>query len=491
MFSGSTIKENKMNRFLSISKPLKWFMAALVVAVAAGCGSSGGGGSTADTTAPTVISTIPVNASTGMAINANITASFSEAMSSATITTTTFTLKQGVTPVIGVVSYAGKVATFNPAANLAASTLYTAAITTGVKDEAGNALAVTKTWTFTTGTIADATAPTVTSTFPADTAVGIALNANTSAAFSESMDASTITSVTFTLQQGMTPVAGVVSYSGSNASFNPTSNLAASTLYSATITTGVMDLAGNALAVAKTWSFTTGATAVAGTAPVLLGTSVNYAILAKTAVSTVPASVITGAVAVSPAAATFLTGFGALPLDITECFSTSPQVTGRLYAADYDTLGCTTPAVLTTAVLDMQTAYTDAASRTATSAATTDVGAGILTGLTLAPGVYEWGSAITIPTDLTLNGTATDVWIFKVAGTVDMAANKSVLLSGGALPENIFWQVSETVTLGAGTHFEGVVLGQTDIVFGNLSSINGRLLAQTAVTLDATTVTQP
>ena len=114
-----------------------------------------------------------------------------------------------------------------------------------------------------------------------------------------------------------------------------------------------------------------------------------------------------------------------------------------------------------------------------------------LTSLTLTPGVYEWGSAVTIPTDLTLNGSATDVWIFKVAGTLDMAAAKNVILSGGALAKNIFWQVSGAVTIGANTHFEGIILGQTSITFGNLSSINGRLLAQTAVILDATTVTQP
>jgi hypothetical protein len=139
----------------------------------------------------------------------------------------------------------------------------------------------------------------------------------------------------------------------------------------------------------------------------------------------------------------------------------------------------------------MQAAYTDAAGRTASSAATTNVGAGTLTDLTLVAGVYEWGSAVTIPTDLTLSGSATDVWIFKVAGTLDMAAAKNVILSGGALPQNIFWQVSEGVTIGANTHFEGIILGQTAITFGNLASIDGRLLAQTAVNLDATTVTQP
>jgi hypothetical protein len=139
----------------------------------------------------------------------------------------------------------------------------------------------------------------------------------------------------------------------------------------------------------------------------------------------------------------------------------------------------------------MGTAYTDAAGRTATSAATTNVGAGTLTSLTLTPGVYVWGSAVNIPTNLTLNGNSTDVWIFQIAGTLDMAAAKSVILSGGALAKNIYWQVADAVTIGANSHFEGTVLGQTSITFGNLASINGRLLAQSAVILDAVTVTAP
>lgn len=226
------------------------------------------------------------------------------------------------------------------------------------------------------------------------------------------------------------------------------------------------------------------------TAPVPIGTAGNYAILAKTGVSSVPSSVVTGNIGLSPAARGFLTGWSETA-DVTDTFSTSAQVVApyKLYAADY--VGGTTAADLNTAVLNMGTAYTDAAGRTATSAATTNVGAGTLTSLTLTPGVYEWGSAVSIPTDLTLKGSSTDVWIFKVAGTLDMAAAKNVILSGGAQARNIFWQVAGAVTIGANTHFEGIILGQTSITFGNLASIKGRLLAQTAVILDATAVTAP
>jgi hypothetical protein len=227
-----------------------------------------------------------------------------------------------------------------------------------------------------------------------------------------------------------------------------------------------------------------------GASCVSLGTAANYALLAKSAISNVPSSVVTGNVGVSPAARPFLTGWS-LITEPTDTFFTSAQVAapGKLYAAD--NVGGTTSVDLTTAIGNMQTAYTDAAGRTATSAATTDVGSGTLTSLTLAPGVYQWGSAVSIPTDLTFNGTATDVWILKVAGTLDMAAAKNVILTGGALPQNIFWQVSGAVTIGANTHFEGIILGQTSITFGNLASIKGRLLAQSAIVLDATTVTAP
>lgn len=224
---------------------------------------------------------------------------------------------------------------------------------------------------------------------------------------------------------------------------------------------------------------------------VSLGAAGNYAILAKTGVSTVPNSVVTGNVGLSPTARVGLTGWSeTAAADNSDLYSTSAQVAapGKLYAADYAE---PTPTNLGTAVLNMQAAYADAAGRTATSAGTTNLGSGTLTSQTLTAGVYEWGSAVTIPTDLTFSGSTADVWILKVAGTLDMAAAKNVILSGGALPQNIFWQVSGAVTIGAGTHFEGVILGQTGITFGNLASINGRLLSQTAVVLDATTVTVP
>ncbi|MDO8412960.1 MAG: ice-binding family protein [Gallionellaceae bacterium] len=228
---------------------------------------------------------------------------------------------------------------------------------------------------------------------------------------------------------------------------------------------------------------------VALAAPVPLGLAGNYVIFANTGIDTsAGSSVITGDMGAGPGiTSTSITGF-ALNLPAASAFSTSAQVSGNVYAFDY---APPTPANVTTASNDMGTAYTDAASRTATSAATTNVGNGTLTGLTLTPGVYQWGTAVNITTDLTLNGSATDVWIFKVAGILDLVAAKSVLLTGGALPKNIFWQVAGAVNIGAAAHMEGVILSQTAITLGAGASANSRLLAQTTVTLESNAVTQP
>src|SRR5207253_2227621 len=224
-------------------------------------------------------------AATGVAINGKIAVTFSEAMDPSTITKATFTLKQmigsnpkegededegdgrgrrddkaGKKGAGGTVSYAGVTATFTPAGTLAPNTTYTATMTTGAKDLAGNALAANFVWSFTTGATPDTTAPTVSFTVPANAATGVAISQKIAATFSEAMDPLTITPVTFTLKQGTTAVAGTVSYAGVTATFNPVSTLAPNTTYTALMTTGARDLAGNALATESGWTFTTGTT---------------------------------------------------------------------------------------------------------------------------------------------------------------------------------------------------------------------------------------
>ncbi|HEX7601240.1 MAG TPA: ice-binding family protein [Polyangiaceae bacterium] len=215
-----------------------------------------------------------------------------------------------------------------------------------------------------------------------------------------------------------------------------------------------------------------------------LGTAGNFVILSKAGISTVPASVITGNIGVSPVAATYITGFS-LIADSSNVFSISPQVTGKVYAADY---AVPTPSNLTTAVGDMQLAFTDAAGR---APGVTELGAGNIGGMTLPHGVYKWSSSVLIPTNVTLTGSATDVWIMQIAQNLTVSSATKVSLAGGALPKNVFWQVSGAVDFGTTSHFEGIVLSQTAITLQTGASINGRLLAQTAVTLDTSTVVQP
>ncbi len=215
----------------------------------------------ADVTPPTVQSVVPLNNAASVATNSAVSATFSESMNSSTITTSTFTLKQGTTSVAGSVTSTATTATFTPSTALAAGTMYTATITTGVKDAAGNAMAAAYTWTFTTATQSDVTPPTVQTVVPSNGATSVATNSAVNVTFSESMSSSTITTSTFTLKQGTTSVSGSVSYSGTTATFTPSSVLAAGTVYTATITTGVKDAAGNSLASAYTWSFTTAAAA--------------------------------------------------------------------------------------------------------------------------------------------------------------------------------------------------------------------------------------
>jgi len=299
------------------------------------------------------------------------------------------------------------------------------------------------------------------------------------------------------LKAGGTLVSGVVSYSNRVASFTPTDNLVINTTYTATLTTGITDIAkpANALA-AYTWTFTTGSTVAAGPAAVNLGTAGNYAILAETLIEKTGAAgtAITGNIAISPAAATFIQGFS-LTLDATGCFSTpSPAslVTGKVYAADYNTGSCTTPGELTTAVGDMGIAFSDAKARTTPDFLNLGA-AGDIGGRTMVPGLYKYTTSLFINSDVTLSGGPNDVWIFQIAGDLTQANGTNVTLTGGAVPKNVFWQVEggAGAVIGTTAHFEGVVLTAKAISVQTGATVKGRLLSQTAVSLDGNAVTQP
>ena len=216
--------------------------------------------------------------------------------------------------------------------------------------------------------------------------------------------------------------------------------------------------------------------------PVRLGTASNYVVLAQASIGGTGAT-IKGNVGISPATATNITGFSLIADASTE-FSTSLQVTGKVYAANY---GGPTPANLQTAANDMQVAYTEASERVPDF---TELQAGNISG-TLAAGVYRWSAGLSILENIYLTGSATDVWIFQIAGTLNIAANTDIVLTGGALPKNVFWQSSGTVTLGAMGHLKGVLLTATGFTSGSGSTINGRVLSLTDVTIANSTVNEP
>jgi hypothetical protein len=220
--------------------------------------------------------------------------------------------------------------------------------------------------------------------------------------------------------------------------------------------------------------------------PVNLGTACNYAILAKSGISTVPNSAVTGDIAVSPIARDAITGFS-VTLDPSGRFSTSSQLTGKAFAADY---AVPTPADLTQAVSDMETAYTKAAARSNTDDSRKNIGGGTIDGIIFFPGVYTFASGVTITSDITFEGGLDDVFIIQIAGTLTQAANTHVFLSGCAQAKNIFWQMSGFAHIGAGASMQGIILGKEKADFITGSSLVGSVLVQTAANLQKATITQ-
>lgn len=215
-----------------------------------------------------------------------------------------------------------------------------------------------------------------------------------------------------------------------------------------------------------------------GPAPVVMGTAVNYAILAQSAITNIPTSAITGDVGLSPA-----TG-ASIGL-------TCAEVTGNIYSVNAaGPLPCriTDAARLTTAIGDQGLAYTDAQGRAPDYI---ELGAGNISGLNLSPGTYKWGTGVSILSNVTLTGGPNDVWIFQIAQGLTVAPGVRVILAGGALPKNIYWATFAAADLGTNSRFNGIILSQTAIGMKTGATTNGRLLAGTAVTLDQNTVTQP
>jgi hypothetical protein len=419
-------------------------------------------------TAPAVTSTAPVYSATNSPINTKILVTFSTAMDPTTITTTTFTLKHGTTSDTGAVSYVGVTAIFIPSANLATNTVYTATITTGAKDSSGHPLAVNFVWSFTTGVLADTTPPTVTGTSPV---LAVAVDSSVSATFSKAMDPSTITTTTFTMTQGSTSITGTVTYAGTTAIFKPSTTLAANTTYTATISTGVKDLSGNALQTNFVWSFTTAtSTSSCAQTAVSLGTAGNFEVLAGSGVSNTGATVITGNLGVSPGTA--VTG-------ITGIAPGGPgTVSGAIHAGDM---------TAATAQVDLTTAYNNAQGLTLCPITVS----GDLGGLTLTPGLYKSTSSLAITGTLTLDAqnNANAVFIFQIASTLTTASGANIVLANGAQASNVFWAVGSSATLGTTCVFKGTIMAYASITITTGAELDGRALARVAaVTMDTNTI---
>jgi hypothetical protein len=345
-----------------------------------------------------------------------------------------------------------------------------------------------------------ATEPTVISSSPGYRATDVPTSTNSSdnvvtgaavtATFSQPMDPGTISSssagilLAFTVTEtngNDIPGTAVMNDANTVATFTPTSSaLNPNTSYAASVTMAAKNAAGVAMGNPIAWTFTTGAIEFTGQAPVSLGAADRFAILTKSGITDVPPSAINGDAGASP-----ISG-AAIHLTCAE------MMTGIIYSVNAaGPLPCrvTDPTLLSTAVGDMEAAYTDAAGRTLPNH--TNLGAGEIGGLTLAPGLYKWTTGVLISTDVTLSGGADAVWIFQIAGTLTQADATRVILKGGARPKNIFWQASGDVVIRTTAHFEGVILAKKYIAMKTGASANGRLLAQTAVTLEKNAVSLP
>ena len=453
---------------------------------------------------PTVISTDPTNNATGVALNKVVAATFSVLMNPVTITTTTFTVKQGTTLIAGTVAYSGSTATFTPTTPFTANTVYTGTITTGAKNLQGTALASNYVWTFAT---AANVPPTVISTDPTNNATGVAVNKVIAATFSVPMDPTTITTSTFTLKQGTTAVSGAVTYSGSTASFTPSSNLLASTVYTATITTGAKNVAGISLVNNYVWSFTTTSNA---NLPVL-GSAARFGAFGGNAGITNQGlnTIINNGGIGTTAASTLVTGFhDGLTGDVyTETPLNVGDVTGGIFTAPPAPGTATSMTIAQNGLNDATIAYNSISP--ASKPGGIDPGAGELGGLTLAPGVYKSASGTFKISNgnLTLDakGDPNAVWIFQTAAglTVGIAgptgARSVLFLNGVGQPNNVYWYVGSAATINAagGGVMVGNIIAYSGVTFSTpgvavQTVLDGRAISLVAsVTMVNTTINVP
>ena len=417
---------------------------------------------------PVVATTAPLNNAVNVALDANVTATFSQAMNSTTLNQNTFTLFNGSTQVNGSVSYSNMVATFNPNSDLQSGTTYTATITTGAESDLGMALEDDFVWIFTTEA-QENDIPTVTLTDPLNEDENVALNTSVSATFSLMMDAGSLNQNTFTLFDGANQINGSVSYNNQTATFEPNSDLAPETTYTATITTGAESDLGMALEDDFVWIFTT---ELAEQEPPIIGSAETYGIMATAAITNTGNTVINGDVSLDPG--TSLTGFppgeinGVLNVNNTE----SAQARADLLVG-YNYFKALPPGTNISAGADLGALYPNG----------------------IAPGTYTSGSTMLVSSPLVLDagGDENAMWVFQIGSSLTTGAD--ITLTGGANVNNIFWVPTEDATIGVGTIFHGTIVSGRDVTAITGAVINGRILAGAitagTIALDNNTVNVP
>ncbi len=423
---------------------------------------------------PTVIAVNPLNNAVGVPVNQIVMATFNEPMDPLTLVSSNYTLRQGTNNVAGTVSRTSTTISFTPSSNLISGVLYTATITTGVKNLAGISMANTYIWEFTTIVLPP---PTVIATDPVNLATNVPLNQVVTATFSVPMNPATINGSTFTLKRGNVLVLGSVNYNGTTAFFTPNNNLRSDTTYTATITTGAQNTAGVAVVNDYVWSFNT--VQHLGPPGVDLGSAGRFGILAGVGVSNMAgfSEIRNMDVGIYPGARSSIVGF---PPAIV--------VNGAIFASD-DVAPPGVAAMLLNAKNDLTAAYLFAESQTLPAPATVS---GDLGGLTLAPGIYKTTSTLLIQSgDLTLDaqGDVNAIWIFQIASgfTTVGGAGGNVILAGGAKAGNVYWQTGSSATIGDYTSFQGNILALTSITMNAYSTAVGRMLCRNAAVVMTST----
>ncbi|MGZ3847540.1 MAG: Ig-like domain-containing protein [Flavisolibacter sp.] len=448
---------------------------------------------------PVVTATDPSNGATNVPTNKKITATFNEVMDEATINGSTFVLTQGASQIAGTVSYNGSTASFVPSGLLLPNTVYTGKITTGAKDAARNTMASNYVWTFTT-----AAAPLVILTDPADGASDVALNKVVSATFNRVMNPATLTAATFLIMQGGTKIPGVVGYSGSTATFTPTSPFSNNAVYTATITTDARDSSGNPLAANFSWSFSTLSPSAP---PPQLGAVSQFGVFGGSAGITNEGlnTIINNGGIGTTGASTLITGFhDGMTGDVyTETPLNVGNSTGGIFTAPPAPGTASSFAKAQQGLADANNLYNSISP--ASKPGGIDPGAGELGGLTLAPGIYKSASGTFKITngDLILDGKGDPnaVWIFQTAagltvGVAGPAGARSVKTINGAQAKNVFWYVGSAATInGAGGGvMTGTIVASAGITFSTSGNavqtvLNGRALSLNAsVTMVNTTI---